>query len=187
MMHNFVLLLWKFDLEALKFFSGLWQYFNPNSKSWSTVGIGVCWGGLKWERGMVPLIASGLLWLYVQCVRSSRGWGGWKHVWSLPTHAQTQFLPDTCLQPGADQLCKKGSALVPPENVTPAVCPTMGSEMLAWFANAVNSANAAVITAKDCWLFEAPQESQNMSFPLSAASKAQVSQIYFPCKLLLHN
>lgn len=54
---------------------------------------------------------------------------------------------------------------------------------------AASLANAAVVTAKDCRLFEAPQEglSQNMFFTLSAASKAQVCQIYFPCKLFLHN
>lgn len=47
--------------------------------------------------------------------------------------AHTQILPATILQPWANQPCKKGAGLAPPENMTLAVCPIMESAELACF------------------------------------------------------
>lgn len=113
--------------------------------------------------------------------QTGAGGRGQKCVLALSAH-----VPVLVLQPWPNQLWERGAGLVPPENMTPAECPVVASEKRAC---AVSWANAAVVTAKDCWLSEAPQEglSPNMFFTLSAASKAQVCQIYFPCKLFLHN
>lgn len=183
MMHNFVLFLWKFDLEALKFFSRLCQYLNPN------VGLGACQSGLKWERNIVRLVSSGLSWLDVQCARSSRGWGEWKHICSLPTHAQAQLLPDTCLQPWADQLCKKGrdrdssswkrDSCCLSHHGNWGACPLLQMPSILQMLQSSQQRPAGSLKPH--------KNPQKMFFPLSAASKAQVSQIYFPRKLFLHN
>lgn len=51
--------------------------------------------------------------------QTGAGGRGQKCVLVHSTHA-----PVLVLQPWANQLCKRGAELVPPENMTPAVCPT---------------------------------------------------------------
>lgn len=118
--------------------------------------------------------------------QAGAGVDGNTFVLSLPVPKLNSFQTCAC-SPGLTSCAKEGQGEFLPKTWLLLFVPPWELRRLPSFANAVHSANTAVITTKDCWLFEAPQGSPNMFFPLSAASKAQVSQICFPCKLFLHN
>lgn len=133
LMNNFVLFLQKFGLGSPEKFSAASVIFLSPIPSLRALWEQAC-TRLVWnERGKRSLWCLRThLAARLTCLVKRAG-GGWKCVSALPTHAQAQLLPATVLQPWANQLCKKGAGLVPPENVTLAVCPTMVSEELVCF------------------------------------------------------
>lgn len=151
-------------LEALKSLQQLLSVFHPQSQVlehfWNRHAP--AWSEVRERNG--PSYASGPTWLHAWCVWASRGWGGWKRVSALPAHAHAQVLAARVLQPWANQLCEKGQASFLLKTWLLLYVPWWYMRSLPAFANAVNSANAAVITAKGCWLFKAPQEGLHQKY-----------------------